>query len=106
MNVPVSFIQKYLMRKLDLTRETEVSKSVLASFTVNKFIFVNLERSFVINGQLLNAHLIVYLVVRIHLVYDKTLVFLLLFFLTKVIMLVQFLKSLQICHEAPYLPLD
>lgn len=49
-NVPVSFIQKYLMRKLDLTSETEVSRSVLDDYTINKFMFVNLERSFVLNG--------------------------------------------------------
>lgn len=28
-NVPVSFIQKYLMRKLDLTNEAEVSEPTL-----------------------------------------------------------------------------
>lgn len=51
MNLPVSFIQKYLMRKLDLTSETEVSISALSSFAVNKFMFVSLERSFVIVGN-------------------------------------------------------
>lgn len=30
-NVPVSLIQKYLMRKLDLTTEAEVSESVCSS---------------------------------------------------------------------------
>ena len=31
-SVPVSFIQKYLMRKLDLTNEAEVNKSIFDFF--------------------------------------------------------------------------